>query len=203
MINQITSLATLKAMIVSYTHRDDLTDVLDMFVELAEARINRVLRVPEMEKRVYQSISDSYVEVPTDFLELRNIQLGNREPPSKLTLQQLDANRNSTELSYAITGNQIEIRPTVQSDDPVEIEINYYAKVPEILDVSYQIPDNDSVILNYPHLYLYGCMVEASLFTQDDARVEMWNSKFDSELAVANSVRETYLYNGATMSVRS
>lgn len=203
MTNFITSLATLKSTLTDYSHRTDLTIYMDLFIELAEAEINRLLRVPEMEKRVFQTVSDSYIELPSDFLELRNIQIGARQSPSRMTLVQLDKNQESTELSYAITGNQLEIRPTILPADPVEVEINYYAKVPEILDPAYAIPDNDSVILNYPHLYLYASMIEISLFNQDDARVELWNTKFNDKIMSANEARELYLYNGATLSVRS
>jgi hypothetical protein len=160
-----------------------------------------------MEKRSFRTATDSFVVLPSDFLQLKSFQIQNRVSPSNFTLTQLDKNKDSQELSFSITGCQLEIRPTIQFDDPVELEINYYAKVPEILDENLVIDPNDypngTVLSNYPHLYLYGCMIEISLWTQDDARIKLWQSRFEQEIVFAHEATEMYLRNGAPLAVRS
>lgn len=194
----IVDLASLKSNIAAFAHRSDLSDVMDVFIKSAETRINRNLRVSLMEKRSTTSAEDSFIDLPTDFLELRNLQLGDRVPVGMNTLQQLDLKRNSDELQMAITGNQLEIRPTISSDDPIDVEINYYAKVISVLSGT---PDY-TLLIEYPMLYLYACMIEVALFIQDDNRVDMWVEAFKVEMNESNNFESQRLFQGAPLEIR-
>ena len=70
----LTTYSTLKAEIASYLNRDDLTTHLDTFIDLAESRLNRDLRLREMET-VDTSITTvsgtQAYDLPTGYLEMR------------------------------------------------------------------------------------------------------------------------------------
>ena len=202
-MSAITNLTALKDMIRNYSHRKDLDSLFNFFIELAETRINRSLRVAEMEKRSTTSATDSFVELPADFLELRNIQLGDRVPANFKSLQQLDINRNSTEIMYSITGNHLEIRPDIQSDDPIDVEINYYAKVPSVIldPADMSTSPEYKVFQNYPMLYLYACMLEIALYIQDDNRIDIWEKKFNQEIEFNNESSQKGLYSGSVATI--
>jgi hypothetical protein len=57
----------------------DLAAELDDYIDLAEARFQRELRLRAQEQRATATVTGAYLDLPTDFLELRNIQL-NSDP---------------------------------------------------------------------------------------------------------------------------
>ena len=57
----------LKNAIANYTHRDDLTDKLPTFIQLAEAHIFRELSLNEIEISVTSTTSGSTITLPADF----------------------------------------------------------------------------------------------------------------------------------------
>ena len=80
----ITSYSTLKTAIEAWTHRSDLSAVVDDFIDLTEARLNRELRVSQQETRATTTPTDAYIALPTDCLSIRNIQL-NTNPVQTLS----------------------------------------------------------------------------------------------------------------------
>jgi len=78
----ITNQATLRTAIADWLNRTDLTDAqLDLFIQMAEAKVYEELRVPPLEKMRGWSVaeSNSSILIPTGFLELielRHIKAG-------------------------------------------------------------------------------------------------------------------------------
>lgn len=78
----ITNQATLRTAVADWLNRTDLTnDQLDLFIQMAEAKVYEVLRVPPLEKMRGFSVaeSNSSISIPTGFLELielRNVKVG-------------------------------------------------------------------------------------------------------------------------------
>lgn len=188
----------LKKQIEAYSHRGDLSDQIDIFIMSAESRINRLLRVSLMEKMVTTTTPSSLVKVPADFLELRNFEVDGRAA-SMTTLPVLDRDRDSQKLQIALSGSHFELRPTIYPENPVGIKINYYAKIPTLIGTT----SENELLENYPFLYLYACMLEASLFTQDDNRISVWKSAFEFEIEQSNDQDLYRNYSGAVMSVTS
>lgn len=54
------NLPALKITIAKFLNRDDLTDMIPTFIELAEARINRIIRNRNMEYRVTAVIDKQF-----------------------------------------------------------------------------------------------------------------------------------------------
>src|ERR1700755_589216 len=57
----------------------DLAAEVDDYIRLAEARFQRELRLRAQEQRATATVTGPYLDLPADFLELRNIQL-NSDP---------------------------------------------------------------------------------------------------------------------------
>jgi hypothetical protein len=74
----------LKAAVASWLARADLTSTIPDFITLAEAKLNRTLRTRQMEQRSTATATE-YMELPTGFIELRNIQL-NETPKVSLEM---------------------------------------------------------------------------------------------------------------------
>jgi hypothetical protein len=141
---------SLLASLASWNNRSDLTARYPEFIELAEAHFGRILRCPQMEAEATQSVAVPEVALPSDFLALREVRIGetvlNAMSPS--SIRSMYGDRSGVTQAYAIAGNRIVLAPVPTS--PVTVEINYFAKVPAL---SASNPSN-WLIAAYPDLYL-------------------------------------------------
>jgi len=188
----------LVAAIKGYLNRTDLDDVIPTFIVLTEARINRTIRCRRMEKVTTYQHDSQYEDLPSDFLEARNIQ-SNTQPLTVLnyvTPQYADQ-LISEELTgkpkfFTIVGNQIELVPFSE----VEIRMTYYGAVPALTD---DAPSN-WLATNFPDIYLYGTLVQAAMYLKDDPTT--WATLFDSAVEELRIDDERSQFHGTTPQVR-
>ena len=69
--------AELKTAVANWLDRDDLTDRIPEFISLAEARMNRVLRIRLMEGKYTASTvaGQRNYALPTGYIQMRNFQV--------------------------------------------------------------------------------------------------------------------------------
>ena len=200
----ITNYSELQTAVGSWLNRSDLSSNIPDFITLAEASFNRVLRTRNQITRATSSVSEQYVALPTDLIELFNIQL-NTDPIKRLeqvSLDKADDLRSSnssagTPSYFAITGNNIELIPT--PSDTKTLEIIYYAKITALSDSN----TTNWLLTNYPDIYLYGSLVQAEPFLMNDERIGTWGSllgKAQEELRVSDERSQT---EGGTLVMRA
>jgi hypothetical protein len=172
--------AQLKTTIADYLNRDDLTNIIPTFIQLAEAKFNRKLRVRQMIKRATAPIDTAFFAYPSDWLEAKEFQL-NTNPITKLDYitesfgNQLRATRFTAAGKpryYTVVGSQLEFIPT--PDTTYEGELTYYAKIPTLSD-----SNTSNWLLAYaPDLYLYGALIEAEPYLKNDERLTVWGELY-------------------------
>lgn len=170
------SYTNLKAEIADWLNRQDLTAQIPTFIRLTEAQVERMLRVREMITRSYATLTGQYIALPLDYLALSNVQL-NTNPVQQLqyvTNHELDNVRARKEaadrpLYYSIVGDSIEVAPI--PDDSYEIEIIYYAEIPKLTDT---VQETNWLLDKHPDLYLYGSLMNAAPYLENDQRVQVW-----------------------------
>jgi len=70
----VTNQATLRTTLADWLNRSDLTNAqLDQFIEMGEAKIYELLRVPALEKITLFTVTNSRITIPSDFVELIEI----------------------------------------------------------------------------------------------------------------------------------
>lgn len=70
----VTNQATLRTTVADWLNRSDLSNSqLDQFIEMGESRVYEQLRVPALEKSVTMTVTDSSIQIPSDFIELIEI----------------------------------------------------------------------------------------------------------------------------------
>lgn len=176
--------AELKSNIASYLNRSDLTDVIDSFIDNAEAEFNRRLRVKGMIKRATATLDSQYLSVPTDWLEAINIQIdsGDFSPLFQQSIESLDVYRKSNDnvtgqpIYFALVDDSIEFAPT--PDGSYTVQLTYYGKIDALSD------SNTSNFLStgYPDAYLYGSLKHASIYLMEDERVPLFTAQFEKAL---------------------
>lgn len=175
------NLAGLIASIAGFANRTDLDSVIPTFIAFTEARMNRTIRCRRMEYRVTASIGTQFSTLPTDFLEMRNVQV-NSDPVTALqyvTPQQADEIRQSLLQGppqyFSVVANRLELIPVPQ--EVIEVEMVYYQKIPALTD-----PNQTNWLLEtFPDVYVYGSLVSLATYLKDDPST--WAQLFDSALS--------------------
>jgi len=191
--------ANLKLEIADWLNRSDLTTQIDTFIDLAEARMNREIRVRDMLSRTTLSISSQFTSLPSDFIAMRNINL-DTSPLTVLqyvTPEYMDRIRrnkysySSTSITgmpvwYTIKGSEIEVVPN--PDSAKTANITYYAKIPALTTEA----DTNWVLTNHPELYLTGTLVAASAFLVEDNRIPLWESGYQKGVEDLHRASDNY-----------
>ncbi len=175
----ITDYSTLKAAVSTWLDRDDLSSEADTFIDLAEARIYRDLRIKAMETALSVAISGGVAAVPSDYLELEHAYL-NTSPTTWLDVRnaqwiyQFYPTRSSTSkpLFIAREGDNFIFGP--YPDSGYTVQGIYYAKLAALSDTNTTNWFTD----NAPDLLLFGALVEATPFIGDVERAAVWEARF-------------------------
>ena len=158
--------ADLQASVGNYLHRGDLTAIIPDFIALAEAKINRELRIRAMENTASGSTAAS-VALPTGFVEMISLTVesgGNTWPLIYVTPSSINTGA-STPINYSIVGDNIIFD---SSGLGYTYNLTYYKKFDALsLGVNW-------LITNAPDIYLYATLLEASPYIKDDARISTW-----------------------------
>ena len=177
----ISTYAELKTTIAGWLDREDLTDVIPDFIALTESRHRRDFKIRRMETRVTAStIADTeYYSLPDNYVAMRNIQL-NTDPKTSLeylTPEIMDRVKGGSSTgkpkAYSIIGNNFQLRPI--PDGVYEIEMLYYKYFTPLSDSN----TTNDMLTYHPDIYLYGALVEAEPYLQNDKRLQTWASLYD------------------------
>ena len=190
----LTSYTTLQAALSDWLNRSDLSTQIPDFVELLEGRLNRTLRHWRQEIRATSSISGQYTEVPNDWLQGIALELAygghtyplESVPPERADDLRLTYTTAGRPKYVALQAGALEMIPT--PDNTYQVEMLYYQKIPALASNS-----TNWVLDNYPQVYLYGSLVEAEAYLGDDARLQVWEARFQQELAALQAESQPLL----------
>jgi hypothetical protein len=189
----ITTYAELVTAIGSWTHRSDLASIAPDFIMLAEQRIyhgsedpempSPPLRIRLMEERDTGTASNGLISIPTGYLEtivLKTAVNGESfrleyKPPSDNAYYQ---GQSGNARFYSRVNEGIYVGPQTAA-----YTHDYYKRF-DALTVS---ATTNTLLTNYPHLYLYGCLVEAMPYIGKDARLSLWYRMFNASLRGLNN----------------
>ncbi len=177
----------LKTLIAGYMHRSDLNGVIGDFVEQARTRINRDCRLGEMIVRTTITPTENPFDAPSDFLESRELSYyrnGARvplrlSPRWQINLYDTVNVGQSNPQFFSVDGKKIETKP---GGVDIEFTLLYYGELAGFTQDS----DTNDVLKTFPSLYLYGALIEAFSWTQDNELRLSALETYNSEVALAN-----------------
>ena len=187
--NQIASYAGLKSAIAGWLNREDLGTRVDDFIDLAEARFNRELRVNAMIQRASTQATDNYVTLPPDWLQHIAVEVdGLADAATYVTPEEIyDLSADGlTGLPrfYTIINNALRLLPAPSA--PLSIEITYYQKIPALSDTQ----TTNWLLTRSPDLYLFGALLAAEPYLMNDERVALWAAQSTAIIAAMNMESE-------------
>ena len=202
--------ANLKTAIATWLDRSDLTSYIPDFITLAEARINRDLRIRAMEARSLLTLSDGnkYYGLPTGYLQMRNIQINdgsNIIPLEYITPEMMDRFKMSDlegrPVAYTIIGDELLFAPTPDSTKTVEVA--YYKKLTTLGDGTGGTATSNWLTTDAPDVLLYGSLLEAEPFVKNDERIPVWLAGYDNAINKLQDADDRDRHSGSTMRVRN
>jgi len=198
--------SNLKATVIRFSGRDDLSDLVDDFITLAEEKMfnneDRPLRLRAFETTTTLTTTggDNFVALPATYMGARSISIvsGGVECELKMTspngLRRTNSSGFPTQAS--IEGSNIIFNTT--PDGAYDINLTYYAR-PTALSTSN--PTN-SVLTNHPSIYLTGCLAQLYDYTSEPDDSEMYYGKMIRSIKGAMSADNKGRYPNAASSVR-
>jgi len=195
----------LKTSIGDWLNRADLTSVIPDFISLAEAQVERTLRTRQMIVRANASFDAEYGAVPSDFLETKSLKLTSTNPQTPLEFLSIDALDNKASKYtgsgkprfFGVVGGQFRIVPT--PDATYTTELTYYAKLAKL---SNSVATNWLLTAN-PDIYLYGALLQAAPYLQDDARIQTWATLYERALNDSQTADDRGASSGGALLTRA
>ena len=181
----ISTYAELQTAVANWLDRDDLSDRIPEFIALAEARINRVLRIRLMESKYTASTvaAQRNYALPTGYIQMRNFQINTSPitPLQYVTPEIYDrlwgGSAGGTPQFYTIIANEIQLGPIPAS--VLTMEMLFYKRITALSGSN----TTEAMLTDNPDIYLYGALMEAEPFIMNDERVGLWAQGLQQAIA--------------------
>ena len=201
----ITNYTNLQSTIADYLNRSDLTSIIPVFVQLAEAQMNRDIRHYEMEARStgVQDAGDEYMQVPSTWLEnIRAHVQGIGTTPLDLISRaaMADKRAGAEDMAgrpeyYCMADGQFQLYPTPDSE--YTIELLFYEKIPDLASNS-----TNWLLEEAPDVYLYGSLIHSAPYLQEDERAMVWAQMYAAAVQRLNESSEKARMSGSGLTLK-
>lgn len=197
----------------AYCDRVDLevNQNVRVFVLMAEARINRTLKVTEQTNRVYTKTMDGkeFYSLPDEFNGMRvvhyntggvdkpdseTIQLHHVSPEQMISLQ--ESQYQEQQLYYTVINNQLQLHRTLPNGGTIEMVM--YRKVPPLSDSN---PSN-WMSADHPDIYLAGISAEIEMFVKNYDAAKLWDDRMTRAIEELKDNDATNRWSGNAMVMR-
>lgn len=196
----ITTYGELQTALGNWLHRSDLTTYIPDFITLGEGRINAEVRVRAMETSFATAISSGAVALPSDYVELKHSYL------SGTPVVWLE--RKSAEWIYAnYPTRSAESKPSFVARETTNFifgpypDSNYTFNAVYYKRLSALSASVNSIFSSFPGLYLFSSLCEASPFLKGDARLQLWESKYQQIKSLVEAEDERENFSGSVLRV--
>lgn len=194
----------LKASIADWLNRSDLTNVIPDFISLAEAQLNRELRHYKQQEKATALIDTQYSATPPDWLQTVRFHLNDdnatllkqTSPEEIAKLRNDNSNSQGKPEYFAHVSNLIEVWPTPGSS--YTGEILYYAKIPALSSSN----ETNWLLTMSPDIYLFGSLLQASPYLQNDERMAVWGTSYQNALNGIMGESDNTRYSASNLKLR-
>lgn len=191
----ISDYSELAARAEEYYGADDLFLEFARFVGMAEIKLNRRLRVSDMETAGTIILTDGDGSLPTDFLEMRDCRFGSYPALRAWPIQTLK-NRyayGGVPKGYAVVGSTLSARPKTTGD----LDIVYWAKIPSLTLAN----ATNWLLMRAPEIYLYAVCCEMALWQRDVEKGQGFTTLLNDAVDALKSEDRSRTYGNARVVV--
>lgn len=197
----INTYANLKQAIENFSHRTDISNVIDNFIELAENDIDKrlMLRNNELRATATMSTTDRFLALPDRFLKMRRLTLINGSLNYEIEYrgsESMPIQDSAGRPKYFTVTSQLEFDRV--ADSAYTLEMSYFSR---LVPLTSSNTSND-VLTDYPDLYLWGCLTQLALWEKDLEQFQVYQSKFDNAMSEANKQERKGRYGTAPRMIK-
>ena len=176
----LTTYTELQAAIASRLHRTDLTTQIVDYITIAEKRIIRQLQLTEQETETVLTavISSRNLTLPTDFSAPIALYLTTYLPRISLEYrlpQDMQVFSDNGPASYWTIDGAV-----IKTDTPADQQYTYVLRYVASFNIA--STSTNSLLTNYPELYLYGALIEAAADVRDNELAQVSATRFAQAL---------------------
>ena len=189
MSSKYTTLASLYVAVTRLLDGDDVSvsDIsnasLDQLLTVAQQRIYREVRSRwnEVDFAGAVVVASNLAPLPADYEAASIVHFGRQAliPVSETVIRDYwadnGASAGGTDLYFARAGNSLTFYPA-ESDGAV-LQGRYYARLPFLTDANMAA---NQLYQNADDLFIYACLVESADFFGESAKMQTWESKYES-----------------------
>ena len=184
--------------VIIYSKRNDLGNRMDDFILLAETEMisNPIeplkLNLGEKISTAPTDILTRFLALPDGFQSSRKFSITINDGIHVLrfrTPNQLKIKKDTgTPCFFTIRGNEIEF--DIVPDEVYIITFTYFSEFQPLTTLN----QTNIVLTKYPTIYLYGCLRQVALYTQDTEEANKWSNEALSAIASANKSEKAGRY---------
>jgi hypothetical protein len=194
-----TTYADLKTEIAGFINRNDLTSMVDTFIDQCEAEMQVRVKELEFEETSTVTVTAGLATLPTGFLSARSVVWNGdtARPLTYVTPAKLDvANAASPSFAnyYTIIGGDMRF---ADDGDGTAI-LTHNAKFTPLSDSN----TSNSILAEFPSAYLYGSLVHAATYCKDFEAAVGYKTLFEEQMRLVVQNNADRKYAGAALQVR-
>ena len=189
----LASYSDLVTTVTAFMNRTDAAAVIPSFITLAEAEMNRKLRVRQMITRAHATIANEFETVPSNFCGEKTltldatpiIQLDYCDPDKIMYEKSRRSTVSGIPEMYSIQGDDLQLFPA--PGDNYTARIVYYASIPGLTAVN----TTNWLMTKYPDAYLYGALSQAGMWLRGDPRTANFVNAFET---ILGNIQDANIY---------
>ena len=196
----------LQTSIADWLNRSDLTNVIPDFIKLAETQLNREIRHYKMHNKATANIETQYSATPTDWLQSIRFHLNDtsatllkQTSPEEIAKLRDDADdAKGKPQYYSHVGDLIEVFPSPSAN--FQGELLYYQSIPSLGST----PETSTnwLLAMSPDAYLYGSLLQASPYLQNDERMAVWGATYEGIINAINGESDNTRHSASNLQPR-
>lgn len=186
-MSAIADYSDLLVAVSDYAGKPEITHLFPRFLALAEAKLNRSLRLSKMEDTATVTVTAGVGDLPDDFLEARVVYGANKVALSGIPLSVLIegyANRQGGgAVAFCIQGDTLRVAPVWTGS----LTLEYYAAIPALTTTN----KTNWLLTLAPDLYISALVEQVAIWSGDAEKVAA------SRAIVDDTVRALHAQDGA------
>jgi hypothetical protein len=196
----VNNLGELRTLVKDWSNRTDISNsVIDSFINIAQDRANRILRLPILEGFSTISVSNNTLLLPADYLEAKSLVVTvngkavelERKDLAFVTQQQ---NNQGNPKYFARKQSKFIIAPT---SDVSSADLYYYYVAADLVNDT----DTNWFVEHGTDLLLYGALSELSLYTKNTEDALQWEAKFKATAQDIMKMADDADWSGSTIGI--
>jgi hypothetical protein len=196
----VNNLGELRTLVKDWSNRTDISNsVIDSFINIAQDRANRILRLPILEGFSTITVTNNALLLPTDYLEAKSLVVTvngkaielERKDLAFVTKQQ---NNQGNPKYFARKQSKFVIAP---DSNVSSADLYYYYVAANLVNDA----DTNWFVEHGTDLLLYGALSELSLYTKNTEEALQYEAKFKATAQDITRMADDADWSGSTIGI--